>query len=55
MTWMHEEMFTCPALFYHSIIVTFSFLTSSGLMEAGFSMATKLSTWRRWFCMTSLH
>lgn len=40
----------------HPIIgVTFSSLTSSGLVEAGFSMATKQSIWRRWFCMTSLH
>lgn len=33
---------------------TFSSLTSSGLVEAGFSMATRESIWRRWFCMTSL-
>lgn len=34
---------------------TFSSLTSSGLVVGGFSMATRQSIWRRWFCMTSLH
>lgn len=52
MTWI-ENMHNCPKSFNHPL-VTFSSLTSAGLVEAGFSMATKQSIWRRWFCMTSL-
>ncbi len=33
---------------------TFSSLTSSELVDAGFSMATRQSIWSKWFCMTSL-
>lgn len=33
---------------------TFSSRTSSELVEAGFSMATRHSICRRWFCITSL-
>ncbi len=35
-------------------LVTFSSLTSSELVDAGFSMATRLSICSRWFCITSL-
>lgn len=33
--------------------LTFSFRTSSGCIVAGFSMATKLRIWSKWFCITS--
>ena len=33
---------------------TFSFLTSSALLVAGFSIAVKQRTCNRWFCITSL-